>query len=203
MSRSGNTNGETYRSAELKDSDVTSFMCEINDENDRAVFRLIVAYAAPRLKSMLLRQGVSDRSAENIVHESVLTSCRRDNGLLFSRSDLLTAIYQAARTVRMHESVNRDIASLHVLQPAPPDRSSEPACSTGTLRRAAASKALKDLPLEQRAIVELLFVEAISPEQIAARLGVPATIIKSHMRHACRNICAAYDVPGSASALVD
>jgi RNA polymerase sigma-70 factor, ECF subfamily len=204
MSRVGSTNGgKAYRRAELTDSEITECLRKVSQDNDEDAFGLITAYAAPRLKSMLLSQGETERSAEKIVQESMLAVCRRDAGLPTSRSDLLSAVFQAARRVRMRGQGDRDIAGADTPPSPACEASPDGVHGTGGHRSTAPkSKALANLPPDQQKVVKLLFIEALSPREIAARLGLPIKTIKSQMRVACQNLCSAPEMPGGNNAMM-
>lgn len=202
MSRVGSTNGDTAcREVKPSDTEITECLWKISQDNNEAAFGQIVAYVAPRLKSMLLSQGETEQRAEEIVHESVLAICRSKNGLPSSRSDLLSDVYRAARRVRGQG--DRDIAGEDTFRSPTQETSLDGARSpSGQRPIIPISKALADLPSEQQEVIKLLFIEAMSPHQIAARLGLPMKTIKSHMRVACQNFCSASEMPGGENAII-
>jgi len=204
MSRVGNTNGDAAcREVKPSDSEITECLRKVSYDNDDAAFGVIVAYVAPRLKSMLLSQGETERRAEEIVHDSVLAVCRRQTGLPTSRSDLLSAVYQAARRERMGRKVGGDISAGETA-PSPSHASSADGVGGTSGRRSTTSLsgALANLPPDQQKVVKLLFIEAMSPRQIAAKLGLPIKTIKSQMRVACQNLCSAPEMPGGNNAIM-
>jgi len=204
MSRVGNTNGDAAcREVKPSDSEITECLRKVSYDNDDAAFGVIVAYVAPRLKSMLLSQGETERRAEEIVHDSVLAVCRRQTGLPTSRSDLLSAVFQAARRVRMRGKDEQSTAGADAPPSPTCEASPDEVRGTGGRRLTSPiSKALANLPPDQQKVVKLLFIEALSPREIAARLGLPIKTIKSQMRVACQNLCSAPEMPGGNNAIM-
>jgi RNA polymerase sigma factor (sigma-70 family) len=132
----------------------------------------------PRLCTMMIRSGADANTAAQLAHEAVLAVERKVGTDQYNNAALSTLMFTVARdlrTVHLHKSLNWH---------CPSDRT--PAVSEVTAPidhgRTQMQAAISDLSSGQRQIVELAYLEGLSNSQIAERLCLPVSYVKSNMR---------------------
>jgi RNA polymerase sigma-70 factor (ECF subfamily) len=153
---------------------------------DRAAFQELFRHFAPRLKSFCLRGGAGSETAEEIVQEAMVALWRKAGTFDRSRASATTWIYTIARNKRidmlrrngrpMLEAEDYAIA-LQADAPKLPDGMLAAVQSEQTLRTL-----LRELPGEQRQVLEKAYFEDKTHSDIAAELRLPLGTVKSRIR---------------------
>jgi RNA polymerase sigma-70 factor (ECF subfamily) len=152
---------------------------------DEDAFRLLFRRYGPVARALALRVVRQPFLAEEIVQEAFLAlwrhpaSYRDDRGSV--RGWLMATVHhRAVDLVRREEAQRRRAEAAD-----PPDDAMEDVAEAVTEsadleeRRAAAVAALKELPQEQRQVLEMMYYQGKSQSQIAAETGVPLGTVKS------------------------
>jgi RNA polymerase sigma factor (sigma-70 family) len=160
--------------------------------NETASGDLFEVYG-PRLYTMMVRSGADASTAAQLAHEAVLAVGRKvgtdqtDNAAL---STLMFTVARDLRTGHLHKSLNwqeqsdeRTPASSRVTVPI------DLPLDYGPQSRMLA--ALNNLVPDQRQIVDLAYLEGLSNSQIAERVSIPVSCIKSSLRLISRQVRAA------------
>lgn len=154
-------------------------------DQDRAAFATLFGYFAPRLKTFLLRSGMAERAAEEMVQETMLIVWRKSSHFDARRAGVSTWILTIARNQRI------DRLRRERLDPVDtnfdPDAEAEWPDSAeqftmAAQREAQVRSALAALPDEQALIVRLSFFAEKPHAEIARQLGIPLGTVKSRMR---------------------
>lgn len=151
---------------------------------DRAAFARLFAHFAPRVKSYLLRQGMSDDGAEELAQETMLTVWRRAAQYDRAQAAPSTWIFTIARNKRI-DLLRRE--SRPELDPNDPiwqtDGPAEPDAALDALEREEAVRAaLNGLPPEQRALIEAVYFQDKTHRDLAEETGLPLGTVKSRIR---------------------
>jgi RNA polymerase sigma-70 factor (ECF subfamily) len=162
----------------------------VGKSRDRDAFVRLFEHFAPRVKSFLLKAGMTPAQADDLAQETMLTVWRKApqfNPLLAGAS---TWIFTVAR--------NRRIDFLRKQgrpEPDPNDplmsRNSEPAPDAAVSRdeeSKAIFNALAKLPTEQADLVRKAFYEDKTHSDIASETGLPLGTVKSRLRLAMERL---------------
>ena len=163
----------------------------IATRRDKAAFVGLFEYFAPRVKSYLLRGGLSDELAEELAQETMLAVWNKAEGFNPARASAATWIFTIARnkkidTLRKGVRYDVDIDALED-QAA----SNEPSATEGMMRRQETDRmaqAIAKLPVEQADLIRESFFEGKSHADIAAEKKIPLGTVKSRLRLALERL---------------
>lgn len=163
-------------------SDATEWLLAVRDRRDRAAFGHLFDHFAPRLKAMLIKGGLRDGSAEDVVQDVMLSVWHKAGQFDPHRAEASAWIYRIAR--------NRQIDLFRRRPPPAPDEIYEPASEDPdaaqilALEQEAAHlrKALSQLTPEQGEVLEQAFLQDLPHSQISQQTGLPLGTIKSRIR---------------------
>jgi RNA polymerase sigma-70 factor (ECF subfamily) len=157
---------------------------KIADERDAGAFRSLFLTFWPKVKSMLIRQGVDRDTAEEIAQETMLAVWSKSHQFRDERGNVSAWIFTIARNLRIDrvrkQAVwQRSYAELETLQQVQTSADEPRAWEQqfGEIERS-----LGRLPPEQLQIIQLSFVDGLSQSEIAERLALPLGTVKSRMR---------------------
>ncbi|WP_245601027.1 sigma-70 family RNA polymerase sigma factor [Marinobacterium jannaschii] len=152
----------------------------LGERKDRAVFAELFSHFAPRLKSYVIRLGLPDAAAEEVVQEAMLSVWRKAHLYRPEKAAASTWIFTLARNLCI-DRMRKDRYPMCELPEEEPDPSERHA-GTDSLVADRISAALSRLPEAQAQVVYLSFYEGRSHSEISERLGVPLGSVKSRMR---------------------
>lgn len=162
---------------------------------DRAAFRALFDYYAPRLKGYVLRLGAGDAQAEEIAQDVMLTVWRKAEQFDRRQASVSTWIFRIARNRRIDVARRLSKPDLDPEEPllAP---SAEPAPDDALNAQDLEERVrvvLQELPKEQLTLLQLAFYEGLSHREIAERAGLPLGTVKSRIRLAFAKMRAQLD----------
>lgn len=168
--------------AEGPGSEMTLALIAVRDHRDRAAFGRLFDHFGPRLKAMLLRSGLRDGTAEDVVQEVMLAVWHKAAQFDPHRAEASAWIYRIAR--------NRQIDLARRRPPPAPDPAEDVAGAEpdaaqmlGLAQEAALLRqALSQLSPEQGRALEQAFMEDLPHSRISALTGVPLGTVKSRIR---------------------
>lgn len=163
-------------------SEQTNWLIAVRDSRDKHAFGCLFDYFAPRLKAMLMRGGLRDGSAEDVVQDVMLTVWNKAAQFDPHRAEASAWIYRIAR--------NRQIDLMRRRPPPVPDDMPEPestdpdAAQVLALEQEGARlrEALERLNPDQSRLLEQAFFEDITHSEISQISGLPLGTIKSRIR---------------------
>lgn len=151
---------------------------------DRDAFAELFRAYAPRLKSYMMRQGADATTAEDLAQETLLSVWRKAQLYSGDKGSPTTWIFTIARNLRI-DRLRREVP----WQALPEGHDETPSDDIAAdevvdldVRRNRVRKALAELPADQHEVVALAFIEGLSHNEIAERLGLPLGTVKSRMR---------------------
>ncbi len=153
-------------------------------EKDKAAFENLFAWYAPRLKSVMLRQGAEQMLADELVQEAMLAVWRKSHLFDPDKSAPSTWIFTIARNLRIDRFRKENRPELDPHDPMLSPASEKPADETVEEkdRQRLVQDCLATLPSEQRAVISLSFMEGLAHSEIAERLNLPLGTVKSRLR---------------------
>lgn len=153
---------------------------------DKQAFAILYRSYAPRLKTWLMRRGLGEGPAEDLVQETMVAVWRKASYYRPERAGVTTWIFRIAR--------NHSIDYLRRASSAPSSNESqeEPietmatgeAFVMGVEREHLMRLALEKLSPEQSRTIRLSFFEDKPHREIAEELGLPLGTVKSRIRMA-------------------
>ncbi|MCA0400849.1 MAG: sigma-70 family RNA polymerase sigma factor [Proteobacteria bacterium] len=181
----------------------SDLMRAVAERGDRAAFTEIFDHFAPRLEAYLIRLGLDSGSAEEISQEVMITLWRKAGMFDAGKSSLSTWLYRIARNRRIDAARRQrtepvDPQSPIILELA--DEMRADSAFDGQQRDDIVRNLLRDLPPEQRALVDLAFYGGLTHSEIAARTGLPLGTVKSRLRLAFARLKRALEAAGVAEA---
>ena len=159
-------------------------------ERDQQAFRNLFLTFGPKVKAFMLRRGADVETAEEIAQETMLAVWRKAHLFVEERGTASSWIFTIARnlcTDRMRRQIPfQAYAEGYDELPCadePPDdrlmREQEQHCL---------SEAMNSLPLEQREVIQLSFMDGLSHSEIADKLKLPLGTVKSRVRLAYQKL---------------
>ncbi|MDF2366728.1 sigma-70 family RNA polymerase sigma factor [Sneathiella sp.] len=168
------------------DKDLTA----VGLDQDPSAFRRLFANLAPRLKYFMIKGGMIESAAEDVMQDTMLKVWRKAALFDSSKASASTWVYTIARNVKIDR-----LRKEHRPEPDPEDpcfvpddpETGEQAVSRKQDRERI-QKAMAMLPPEQMTIIKLSFFEEKSHGEIAEMLDIPLGTVKSRIRLAFRKI---------------
>lgn len=153
---------------------------------DREAFAELFDIVAPRLKSFMIRKGALQDVAEDVVQETMINVWTKAGFYDPAKGSALAWIFTIARNLRIdriRRETSRPISELGDFDAPSDDRGSEEIVLQKDEARTV-TRALSKMPPEQMEILVLSFIEDVTQAEIARRLGLPISTVKSRMRRA-------------------
>lgn len=151
--------------------------------DDRAFQELFEKYA-PRVKSLMMRQGADANTAEELAQETLFAVWRKANLYSDEKGSVATWIFAIARNLRIdklrREETWVELPDGYDQEPSA-DAQPDEVLSDGE-QRLRIRLALNSLPADQLQVVNLSFIDGLSHGQIAMQLGLPVGTVKSRIR---------------------
>ncbi len=168
----------------------------VAQQRDRAAFALLFKHFAPRVKSFLMRCGLSPEISEEVAQETMVSVWRKAPSFDPARGGAATWIFTIARNRRI-DHLRR--GRTDGLEPDPTAEPDEPATTEAVLiaveRDAKVRAALASLSPEQLTIVQMSFFAETPHSEIARELGLPLGTVKSRVRLAMKRLRTLLDDP--------
>lgn len=151
---------------------------------DREAFAALFDAFSPRIKSFMIRKGASPEVAEDLVQETMISVWRKAGLYDPAKGSALTWIFTIARNLRIDRIRKESSVPLSELgdYDAPSDDLGGDEIVSRREEAIHVTRALADIPAEQKQVLMLAFVDDISQSEIAARLNLPLGTVKSRMR---------------------
>lgn len=163
-------------------SDQTVLMLAVRDRRDRAAFGLLYDHFAPRLKGFVMRSGLGNSAAEDVVQEVMLTVWRKADTFDPHRAQVSAWIFQIARNRRIDlaRKENRPLPEeIKMVDEIKDDASQILAMEqeAGQLKLA-----LDRLKPDQRDLIEKAYMGEFTHKEIRNQTGLALGTVKSRIR---------------------
>ncbi len=169
---------------------MTNLLQRIAQDQDAQAFEELFVQYAPRVKSILVKQGTDPATAEELAQETMMTVWRKAGLYAEARGSVATWVFTIARNLRIdrlrkHSSMRQVDEDLTLFESN--DLALDEVVSRSQ-EQERVREALSCLPKEQRTIIELSYIQGLSQREIAEQLSVPLGTVKSRMRLAYSRI---------------
>lgn len=173
--------------AESKTQEVTfdDLLVIIGEKRDRNAFIRLFEYFAPRVKSFLMKGGLSEDIADELAQETMLTVWDKAGSYNPEKAAASTWIYTIARNKRidsLRKASNVETQMHEALQITDGNTELPDDMLHNKEQKNALSLAISDLPPEQAELIEKAFFEHKSHNDIAAETHLPLGTVKSRIR---------------------
>ena len=163
-------------------SEVTLWLLAVRDQRDRTAFARLFTHFGPRLKAMLLRSGLRDGRAEDVVQDVMLAVWHKAHQFDPHRADVAGWIYRIARNrhvdlLRRRPAIAEDIPENIVA--GEPDAFQILALEQ---EQRALRAALSRLAPEQSQLLQKAYFDEMPHTELSAVTGLPLGTIKSRIR---------------------
>ena len=166
------------------DIELSNYLRDIGDNQDKIAFSNIFKYFAPRLKSFFIKLGCSDSQAEEIIQEVMIAVWTKSKTFDRAKSSVSTWIYTIAKNKRIDkirkEKKHNTVESDESLEIPVPSKQEEQLLSTEVNERLHHS--LQFLPKEQAELLKLSYFYEKTHTDIAKDLRLPLGTVKSRIR---------------------
>lgn len=163
-------------------TDPTLWLLAVRDRRDRAAFLRLFEHFAPRLKAMLMRGGLRDGSAEDVVQDVMLAVWHKAAQFDPHRAEASAWIYRIARNRRIDLARRKPPPEPDVM--VEPEGSEPDAAQILALGQEAAllRRALDAMSPDQARVLEQAYFEDLPHSRISEMTGLPLGTIKSRIR---------------------
>jgi RNA polymerase sigma-70 factor (ECF subfamily) len=171
--------------------ELVRLICAVAQDQDRQAFAQLFAYFAPRVKSFLMRSGLTDSLAEEVAQEVMITLWRKASYFDPSRAGAATWVFTIARNRRIDRLRRTDGRSPNVSMDPSEEPETPPSGEDLAImaqRDERVRRALATLPVEQATIVRLSFFADKPHADIAKELNIPLGTVKSRVRLALNRL---------------
>lgn len=171
-------------------AELSAMIVAIASRADREAFARLFRHFAPRVKSYLVRSGLSTNAAEELAQETLLTVWRKAAYFDPTRAAASTWIFTIARNLSIDLKRRErygDTYQAETHEDEVDETSGETILMTAE-REARVRAALAKLSEEQATIVRLSFFQEKPHSQIAQELGIPLGTAKSRVRLALNRL---------------
>lgn len=166
---------------------------KVGRNQDKAAFSALFAHFSPFLKAFLIKSGgVTPESAEELVQETMIKVWRKAPTFSASQASASTWIYTIARNTRIDwlRKQNRQNPDELSAEDLYDDREEPtPYSSLVTIRnKRNIAEQLKTLPKEQAEVLNMMYFQGKSGQQVADALELPLGTVKSRIRLALNKL---------------
>ncbi|GHF11547.1 RNA polymerase sigma factor [Kordiimonas sediminis] len=167
-----------------------SLVMRVAEHKDKAAFKELFLYFAPRVKAHLVKLSMDPRLAEDLAQDVMVKVWRKAGQYNPAKARLSTWIFTIARNSyidqvrkQKYPEVNADD---HLGEMVADEKTEKPLEQKQTAARV--NNAMKHLKPEQVEVIQLSFFEELSHSEIAERLQLPLGTVKSRIRLAFKTL---------------
>ncbi|MEM7069979.1 MAG: sigma-70 family RNA polymerase sigma factor [Pseudomonadota bacterium] len=167
-----------------------ALLAKVAESGDKAAFHVLFQYYAPRIKSLMMKQGSGAEAAEDLMQETMLTVWQKSAQFSKWRGSVSAWIFTIARNKRIDRFRKQgtghyvDVNELEIKDDTPGNDVQVEHLERDRIVRDATSQ----LPTEQKQVIELAYISELSQTQISKQLGIPLGTVKSRTRLAFETI---------------
>ncbi len=167
--------------------DWSALLSQLAETKDKQLYIQLFRHFAPKIKAYIIRLGLMDSTAEELMQETMLSVWRKSHMYNRSKAAASTWIFTLARNqsidwMRKQKYPEYGLEEWH----EEPDDSVDECEQVVTSDRMA--KAIERLPENQAQVIYMSFFEGRSHSDISDRLGIPLGSVKSRIRLASEKL---------------
>lgn len=160
-----------------------ALLAKVAAERDQSAFVTLFNYYAPRVKSWLLKNGMADAAAEEVVQNTFVTVWEKAAQYNPKKAAASTWIFTIARNKRidaLRRDKNLDVNTDSLaLENAVAETNTEYADAEDIERL---NSAMETLPPEQAELLRMAFFDDMSHSDISSKTKLPLGTVKSRLR---------------------
>jgi RNA polymerase sigma-70 factor (ECF subfamily) len=168
-------------------------IARIRDHADEAAFVALFRHFAPRIKGFLIRSGADPTMAEECVQDVMATVWRKSAQFDPGRASVATWIFTIARNRRIDLLRRQQRPEPEDLGWGPEEETDQQTALEMQQDSEALGRAIAELPVKQRELIEKAYFGELSHSEIADVTGLPLGTIKSRIRLALDRLRHAMD----------
>jgi RNA polymerase sigma factor (sigma-70 family) len=186
--RSSRYPGRRYRVP--RNSELDDLLIAVGAKRDGKAFSILFDHLRPRVHAQLMRLGLAPPAAEDLTQDVMETIWRKAHLYDPRRSAAATWVFQLARNRRidLRRRSRECCCALENFLAIPDPTAGSDDCVDASQLQQRVRMALRALPHEQFALVQLAFFDGLSHSAIARRLDLPLGTVKSRLRLACTRL---------------
>jgi RNA polymerase sigma-70 factor (ECF subfamily) len=171
-------------------NELDDLLIAVGSRRDGKAFALLFDQLQPRVHAQLMRLGLPPAAAEDLTQDVMETIWRKAHLYDPRQSAAVTWVFQLARNRRIDlRRRSRECSfALESFFAIPDPAAGSDDCLDATQLQQCVRIALRALPREQFALVQLAFFDGLSHSAIAQRLNLPLGTVKSRLRLACTRL---------------
>ena len=190
LTASQGVRAEKVQKVEKESTVLTGYLVAVGRQQDREAFGLLFDHFAPRLKSFMLRRGVDNGLADEVVQEAMINVWRKAHLFDPAKASASTWIFTIGRN--MHIDLVRRTKRPE-FDPEDPELSpaAAPEATAEISREQDAElvrNAMRHLPEDQKDVLRKAFFEDKPHREIAEELNIPLGTVKSRIRLAFKRM---------------
>lgn len=173
---------------QASEQDWATLVLRVRDHQDRSAFASLFRHFAPRVKGFLMKSGADAAQAEEFAQDVMATLWHKAGQFDPTRASVATWVFTIARNRRI-DALRRSKHPEPEDLPWGPEPEPDPAATYALQQETdLLTRALAELPLAQRQLVERAYYADLSHTEIAAETGLPLGTIKSRIRLALERL---------------
>jgi RNA polymerase sigma-70 factor (ECF subfamily) len=176
--------------------ELSDYLSLVSSEQNKEAFTKLFQFFAPKIKRFGIKQHKDVGQANELVQETMTNVWKKAHLYDQSKGAATTWVYSVMRNAsfdllrknkgHMVQDIGDDIWSLE--QAAQENETSSLSPLADHLMTKQLKKVVNDLPEAQRVILEAVYFQEVSQEQLSKQLGIPIGTIKSRLRLALEKI---------------
>jgi RNA polymerase sigma-70 factor (ECF subfamily) len=177
-------NNDNVESAPRSANDWALLVDVIAKHSDANAFKSLFNHFAPRVKSFMLRSGLSEGAAEEIAQETLMTVWRKAEQYNREKAAVSTWVFTIARNKKI-DKFRKDSRPLPDVNDPSFSMQDEVCPEDATDQSLNADKlyeALEALPEDQKQVLVMSFIKDNPHREIAEALDIPLGTVKSRIR---------------------
>ncbi|MGB0282905.1 MAG: sigma-70 family RNA polymerase sigma factor [Neptuniibacter sp.] len=168
-------------------SDWSDLLQELSENKDKKIYIQLFKHFAPKVKAYIIRLGLVETTAEELMQETMLAVWRKSHMYNRSKAAASTWIFTLARnqSIDWMRKQKYPEYSLDEWIEEPDERNHE---GENLVTSDRMEKAISKLPENQAQVLYMSFFEGRSHSDISERLGIPLGSVKSRIRLASEKL---------------
>jgi len=173
-----------------RNSELDDLLIAVGAKRDGKAFSILFGHLQPRVHAQLMRLGLAPTAADDLTQDVMETIWRKAHLYDPRQSAAVTWVFQLARNRRidLRRRSRECCFALETFLSIPDPAAGSDDCLDAAQLQQCVRIALRALPHEQFALVQLAFFEGLSHSAIAQRLNLPLGTVKSRLRLACTRL---------------
>lgn len=173
--------------AEGNKVDWNNLLTCIAEQRDKTLYVRLFRHFAPRVKAYIIRLGLMETTAEELMQETMLAVWRKAHMYNRSKAAASTWIFTLARNQSI-DWMRKQKYPEYSLDEWHEDATEEDSGGEQLVTSDRVSKLMSRLPENQAQVIYMSFFEGRSHSDIAERLGIPLGSVKSRIRLASEKL---------------